>query len=100
MPDVPAAADIHVEVVYALPDRQYRHQVTLANGSTLEQAIRASGILDQRKEIDLTKNKIGIFSRPARLGDCVNDGDRVEIYRPLLIDPKDLRRQRAERAKK
>lgn len=100
MPDTPAGSDIHVEVVYALPDRQYRHQITLADGSTLEQAIKASGILSQRKDIDLAKNKVGIFSRPARLDDRVNDGDRVEIYRPLLIDPKDLRRQRAERTKK
>lgn len=100
MPDTPARSDIHVEVVYALPDRQYRHQITLADGSTLEQAIKASGILSQRKDIDLAKNKVGIFSRPARLDDRVNDGDRVEIYRPLLIDPKDLRRQRAERTKK
>ncbi|MEA9392413.1 RnfH family protein [Acerihabitans sp. TG2] len=97
MPDRP---DIHVEVVYALPDRQYRHQITLADGSTLEQAIQASGILRQRKDIDLAKNKVGIFSRPAKLADKINDGDRVEIYRPLLIDPKDLRRQRAERTKK
>jgi len=100
VPDTPARSDIHVEVVYALPDRQYRHQITLADGSTLEQAIKASGILSQRKDIDLAKNKVGIFSRPARLDDRVNDGDRVEIYRPLLIDPKDLRRQRAERTKK
>jgi len=98
--DLPAGPDIQVVVVYALPDRQYLHQVTLARGSTLEQAIRASGILDQRKDIDLAKNKLGIFSRPAKLGDKLNDGDRVEIYRPLLIDPKDLRRQRAERTKK
>lgn len=101
MSEQPAAAlDIRVEVVYALPDRQYLQQVVLAPGSTIEQAIRASGILHQRSDIDLAKNKVGIFSRPARLSDTVSDGDRVEIYRPLLIDPKDLRRQRAERSKK
>ncbi|WP_413737457.1 RnfH family protein [Sodalis sp. RH21] len=95
-----SGAEIHVEVVYALPERQYLHKVVLAAGSTLEQAIQASGILSQRHDIDLAKNKVGVFSRPARLNDLVNDGDRVEIYRPLLIDPKDLRRQRAERTKK
>ncbi|MBB1225442.1 RnfH family protein, partial [Klebsiella pneumoniae] len=50
--------------------------------------------------IDLKSNKIGIYSRPAKLGDTLNDGDRVEIYRPLIADPKELRRQRAEKAKK
>ncbi len=94
------AADIDVEVVYALPERQYLRRVRLAPGSTLEQAIQASGILAIRHDIDLGKNKVGIFSRPAKLSDGVNDGDRVEIYRPLLIDPKELRRQRAERTKK
>jgi putative ubiquitin-RnfH superfamily antitoxin RatB of RatAB toxin-antitoxin module len=92
--------DIRVEVVYALPERQYLRTVTLAQGSSVEQAIRASGLLELRSEIDLAANKVGIYSRPAKLGDEVNDGDRVEIYRPLIADPKELRRQRAERAKK
>ncbi|GAA3594070.1 RnfH family protein [Gibbsiella dentisursi] len=92
--------DIRVEVVYALPERQYLRTVTLAQGSSVEQAIRASGLLELRSEIDLAANKVGIYSRPAKLGDDVNDGDRVEIYRPLIADPKELRRQRAERAKK
>lgn len=92
--------EIRVEVVYALPDKQYLRQVALEEGSTLEQAIQASGLLALRRDIDLSKNKVGIFSRPAKLDDVIQEGDRVEIYRPLLIDPKALRRQRAERAKK
>ncbi|WP_213990028.1 RnfH family protein [Sodalis sp. dw_96] len=92
--------DIRVEVVYALPERQYLYPLTLPAGSTLKQAIDASGILALRTEIDLDKNKVGIFSRSAALEDILNDGDRVEIYRPLLMDPKELRRQRAERTKK
>ncbi|PLR36744.1 RnfH family protein [Chimaeribacter californicus] len=92
--------DIRVEVVYALPERQYLRSVTLEEGSSVEQAIMASGILEQRTEIDLTINKVGIYSRPVKLGDQVSEGDRVEIYRPLIADPKELRRQRAERAKK
>lgn len=92
--------DIKVEVAYALPERQYLYQVTLPAGATLEQAIAASGILDVRHDIDLSKNNVGVFSRPATLDARLNDGDRVEIYRPLLIDPKELRRQRAERTKK
>jgi putative ubiquitin-RnfH superfamily antitoxin RatB of RatAB toxin-antitoxin module len=92
--------EIRVEVVYALPERQYLRSVTLEEGSSVEQAIMASGILEQRAEIDLAINKVGIYSRPVKLGDQVSEGDRVEIYRPLIADPKELRRQRAERAKK
>ncbi|SUW62601.1 Uncharacterised protein family (UPF0125) [Buttiauxella agrestis] len=90
--------EIKVEVVYALPEKQYLLKVWLAHGSTVEQAIAASGILELRTDIDLTKNKVGIFSRPVKLTDTLNDGDRVEIYRPLIADPKELRRQRAEKA--
>lgn len=90
--------DISVEVVYALPDKQYLRTVTLDEGATVEQAIKASGLLSLRKDIDLASNKVGIFSRPVKLDDAVQEGDRVEIYRPLIADPKELRRQRAERS--
>jgi hypothetical protein len=93
-------SEIQVEVVYALPERQYVRQVKLELGSNVEQAIQASGLLELRGDIDLSRNKVGIYSRPAKLGDVLNDGDRVEIYRPLIADPKELRRQRAENAKK
>lgn len=93
-------SEIRVEVVYALPERQYVRQVKLAAGSNVEQAILASGLLELRNDIDLASNKVGIYSRPAKLSDALNDGDRVEIYRPLIADPKELRRQRAEKAKK
>ncbi|OAT22861.1 uncharacterized UPF0125 family protein [Buttiauxella gaviniae ATCC 51604] len=89
--------EIKVEVVYALPEKQYLLKVRLAQGSTVEQAIAASGILELRTDIDLAKNKVGVFSRPVKLIDTVNDGDRVEIYRPLIADPKEIRRQRAEK---
>ncbi|KAA8997766.1 RnfH family protein [Affinibrenneria salicis] len=92
--------DVRVEVVYALPERQYLRTVTLPHGSSVEQAILASGLLELRRDIDLRKNKVGIFSRAVKLDDEVNDGDRVEIYRPLIADPKELRRQRAERSRK
>lgn len=90
--------DIKVEVVYALPEKQYLLKVRLGQGSTVEQAIIASGILELRTDIDLSKNKVGIFSRPVKLTDTVSEGDRVEIYRPLIADPKELRRQRAEKS--
>lgn len=89
---------IAVEVAYALPQKQYLQRVTLDAGATIEQAIQASGLLALRDDIDLSKNKVGIYSRPARLDDEVHEGDRVEIYRPLIADPKELRRQRAEKS--
>ncbi|PLV50007.1 RnfH family protein [Erwinia sp. B116] len=92
--------DIAVEVVYALPEKQYLYSVKVAEGSSVEQAIKASGLLELRSDIDLQQNKVGIFSRPVKLQDEVQSGDRIEIYRPLLADPKELRRQRAERAEK
>ncbi|NHB98064.1 RnfH family protein [Photorhabdus stackebrandtii] len=91
--------DINIEVVYALPERQYLRTVKLSQGATVEQAIIASGLLTLRNDIDLQKNKVGIYSRPAKLTDILEEGDRVEIYRPLLADPKEMRRKRAERAK-
>ena len=92
--------EIVVEVAYALPEKQYLQRVTLEEGATVEEAIRASGLLTLRNDIDLAKNKVGIYSRPVKLADTVRDGDRVEIYRPLIADPKELRRQRAEKAAK
>ena len=92
--------DIRVEVAYALPEKQFVRQISLPEGSTVEQAIIASGLLTLRTDIDLKKNKVGIYSRSVKLTDEVHEGDRVEIYRPLLVDPKELRRQRAERSAK
>lgn len=93
-------SDIAVEVVYALPEKQYLYSVKVTEGSTVEEAILASGLLDLRSDIDLKKNNVGIYSRPVKLQDEVQSGDRIEIYRPLIADPKELRRQRAERAAK
>ena len=92
-------ADIHVEVVYALPAQQPLLRVQLAEGATVEDAIRASGVLDAFPEIDLAKNKVGIFSKLVKLDETVRDRDRVEIYRPLIADPKEVRRKRAEEGK-
>ncbi len=82
--------DISVEVVYALPEKQYLRTVTLAEGATVEEAIKASGLLSLRKDIDLKSNKVGVYSRPVKLDDLLQDGDRVEIYRPLIADPKEM----------
>lgn len=90
---------IRVEVAYALPMKQTLVPLTLAAGSTVEQAIRGSGILARHPEIDLAHCKVGIYGHLVALDAVLADGARIEIYRPLLIDPRDLRRQRAEQAK-
>jgi len=93
------AASINVEVTYALPGQQLLLQVQLAEGATVEDAIRASGVMTTFPEIDLAKNKVGIFSKLVKLDETVRDKDRVEIYRPLIADPKEVRRKRAEEGK-
>ena len=92
-------SNLSVEVIYALPEKQFLLPVNIADGATIEDAIIASGILSLRADIDLKKNKVGIYSRPVKLNDRVQDGDRIEIYRPLIADPKELRRKRAEKSK-
>lgn len=93
------AGDIRVEVIYALPDQQPILQVRLAEGATVEEAIQASGVLEAYPDIDLGRNKVGIFSKLVKLDEKVRDRDRVEIYRPLIADPKEVRRKRAEEGK-
>jgi putative ubiquitin-RnfH superfamily antitoxin RatB of RatAB toxin-antitoxin module len=68
-------------------------------GSTAEQAVRLSGILDKYPDIDLAKNKLGIFGKLSKADAVLRDRDRVEIYRPLIADPKEVRRKRAEEGK-
>lgn len=87
---------IVVEVVYAYPERYFLKKLTLENPITIQNAIVQSGVLEKYTEIDLRQNKVGIFSRLAKLTDMVENGDRIEIYRPLIADPKEIRRKRAE----
>ena len=86
---------IVVEVVYAYPERYFLKKLTLENPITIQNAIVQSGILEKYTEIDLRQNKVGIFSRLAKLTDVVENGDRIETYRPLVADPKEIRRKRA-----
>lgn len=92
-------ASLTVEVVYAYPDRYFLKKMTLDEPMTVQNVIVQSGVLQKYTEIDLRENKIGIFSRPVKLVDKVEDGDRIEIYRPLIADPKEIRRKRAEQQK-
>lgn len=86
---------IRVEVAYARPERQLILEVDLSIDATIADAIRLSGIKEHFPEIDLNVNKVGIFGKLARLDGRLRDGDRVEIYRKLIADPKEARRQRA-----
>lgn len=88
---------IDVEVVYALPDRQRRRSVTLAEPVTVREAIEASGLLVEFPDVDLAVQRVGVFGRAVSLQRLLRPGDRIEIYRPLAADPKDARRQRAAR---
>ncbi|GAD78405.1 RnfH family protein [Vibrio ezurae] len=89
---------IHVEVVYALPDDQRVVSLVVNKELTVEQIIERSGLLTLFPEIDLSVNKVGVFSRNIKLDALVRDNDRIEIYRPLLADPKEIRRKRAQQA--
>lgn len=88
-----------IEVVYGVPEKQRILTIITAKNTTVEQAIVESGMLSLFDEIDLTKNKVGIWNRAAKLTDTLEEGDRIEIYRPLLADPKEVRKRRAEKAK-
>jgi len=91
--------EITVEVAYALPAQQVILPVTVASGATAKAAIEASGMLIKFPEINLEKNKIGIFGKLCKLDTPLRHRDRVEIYRPLIADPKEIRRQRAAESK-
>ncbi len=87
--------EILIEIAYALPQVQTVIPLKVAEGITAEQAIHASGILEQFPEIDLSKTKVGIFGKLAKMDTVLRHKDRVEIYRQLLADPKEARRRRA-----
>ncbi|MBE7215877.1 RnfH family protein [Shewanella benthica] len=88
-----------VEVIYALPTQQKRIQINVAPGTSCIEAVELSGMTTYFPEIDLETVKLGIFSRAVKHNEVLVPGQRVEIYRPLIADPKDVRRRRAEKAK-
>lgn len=91
----PTHENITVEIAYALPHQQLIIPVQVLSETTAEAAIKASGIMIKFPEIDLEKNQIGIFGKLTRLDTPLRHLDRVEIYRPLIADPKEVRKQRA-----
>lgn len=92
-----SVAELHitVSVAYALPERQYLIDADVAPGTTLEAAIRQSGILRMLPEIDLAHARVGIYGKLKTMDTVVRERDRIEIYRPLIADPKEARRKRA-----
>ena len=88
-----------VEVAYALENKQTLLSLEVEQGTTLEQAVVQSGILSDYPQIDLSKDKVGIFSKFAKLDTVLREKDRVEVYRPLIADPKAVRKQRAAQGK-
>jgi len=90
---------IQIEVVYGLAHKQKLLSLPVNQGTTVEHAIVESGMLTLFPEIDLNENKVGIWNKVVKLVTVLENQDRVEIYRPLIADPKEVRKRRAEKAK-
>ena len=88
---------MRVEVIYAFREQAFAATVSVPSGATVREAIVASGVLERHPEISLETQAFGIFGKRAALDARLSPGDRVEIYRPLAIDPKEARRRRAAR---
>lgn len=88
-------ADVRVQVCYARPDAQFLREVSVPAGAVLQQAVEQSGVLQHAPEIDLSVFRVGIFGKLKTLDTVLRAQDRIEIYRPLVADPKDSRRRRA-----
>jgi putative ubiquitin-RnfH superfamily antitoxin RatB of RatAB toxin-antitoxin module len=95
---MPEQACIHVSVVYAEAAQVFEVALRLPVGATVGEAIEASRVREARPDVDINADRIGIFSRKATFDTPLRDGDRVEIYRPLKVDPKEARRRRTEEA--
>lgn len=89
-----------IEVVYALPHEQTLLTFEVATGSTIKETILQSGILEKYPQIDINSVKVGIFGKLKKMSEVVREKDRIEIYRPLIADPKEVRKRRAAAGKK
>ena len=90
---------INIEVAYALPDKQALIQLTVEPGTTAMAAAEQSGIVDRFEGLTLEGAKLGVFGKAVPNTHVMSSGERVEIYRPLLIDPKEVRKARAAEAR-
>ena len=91
--------EIMVEVAYAIPEEQVIITIKVPTIFNVQQAIEKSGIQKKFPCIDLSKNKVGIFGKKTTLDHVLKNRDRIEIYRPLILDPKEMRRKRAAKKK-
>lgn len=90
---------ISIEITYALPDKQTLLSLSVKPDTSVQEAIEQSGILQLHTDIDLATNRVGIWYKTTKLTTLIKAGDRIEIYRPLIADPKEVRKLRAEKAK-
>ncbi|ADL55616.1 RnfH family protein [Gallionella capsiferriformans] len=90
---------INIEIVYALRDEQTLLKKAVPEGTTVLEGIQASGLLEKYPELDLAAHKLGIFGKLTKADAVLREMDRIEIYRPLIADPKEVRRRRAEEGK-
>lgn len=93
------AETFSVEICYAMSNKQEVVRVLVPEGATLQHGLDASGLLVKYPEIDIRKNKFGIWNKLSKLDAVLRDKDRIEIYRPLIADPKEVRKQRAAEGK-
>lgn len=91
---------LHIEVAYALPHEQRIFNLEVPDDCDVEQAIKRSGVLEAYPQINLETDKVGIFGKICKLNATLRDKDRIEIYRKLIADPKESRRQKAEKERK
>jgi putative ubiquitin-RnfH superfamily antitoxin RatB of RatAB toxin-antitoxin module len=91
----PMSGEVQIVVVYATPQDEFLHPMRVAPGTTIGQAIEGSGVLSRFPEINLVTQPVGIYGKKKTLDTVLRERDRIEIYRPLLADPKDSRRKRA-----
>lgn len=95
----PGQDSISIQVIYALPERAELISLKLPAGTTVQKAVESSGLLQRHPEINFDANKLGIFGKLTKPDAVLRDHDRIEIYRPLIADPKEVRRKRAEEGK-
>lgn len=95
-----ADTKLSVEVVYALPDEQTLLSVIVEEGATVKDVILQSSILQEYPELDIESLSVGLFGKATKMTQVVREKDRVEIYRPLIADPKEVRKRKAAEGKK
>lgn len=94
-----ASSSLEVHVAYATATEEILRTLTVAQGTTIAQAIELSGLMAEIAGMDLATRPVGLYGKKRPLDTVLREQDRIEIYRPLLADPKDARRKRAERNK-